>query len=174
MKKILLFITILTFLACDPSSKSVEGNLSKTCEEWTHPSSTKEIIQSNPGSSYNLGQVLSIEFRPVPPMVGTAWSAEALKEGGYDGENVGFVKVNIPEAGDYIVWITAEAFISPYLNKEDPPLLGGDYIGGCEKQKNQGGYLKAVSFSLKAGINTIQFSHSPDENTILTVTKKAQ
>ena len=165
MKTILLLITILAFFGCDSKDKFLV-----TCDKWTHPSSKGELIPANPGSSYKLGQVLSVNLTPVDPKVEPAWDKEALDEAGYTGNNVGFIKVNVPEDGDYIVWSTVKTFIT-YINSEGNAQLGAEYIANCTQQLEQGGYLKAVTFSFKAGVNEIQLSHSTDKSAILTVSK---
>ena len=165
MKTLILLITTLAFFGCKPKDEFLV-----TCDKWTQPSSKETPIPANPEVSYNVGQVLSVDLTSIAPKVEPAWDKEALDEAGYTGDNVGFIKVNVPEDGDYIVWSTAKTFIT-YINSEGKAQLGGKYTVNCTKQLEQGGYLKAVTFSFKAGVNDIQLSHSPDKSTILTVSK---
>ena len=179
MKLLILLTAMLAFIGCglgsdisDPDTKlaNIEDEFLVSCEKWTHPSSKDDVIVNNSGSTYNLGQVLSVDLSPVGTTVDPLWSKEELDKNGYTGNNTGWARVNIPENGKYTFWITSKAFITPYLNKEDP-VMGGLYMTDCNKQLNKGGYLKAVEFDLKAGETVIQLSNSPAENTVLTVTK---
>ena len=165
MKTLILFITTMAFFGCGLKDESL-----LSCDDWTHPSSKGDIISANPGSSYNVGQVLSVNFTPVDPLVEPIWEKKELEKNGYTGNNVGFVKVNIPEDGDYTVWTTSKAFIT-YINSENKAQAGGNYITNCKKELKEGGYLLGVSFNFKAGVNKIQLSHSKDKNSVVTVTK---
>ena len=142
------------------------------CDEWTHPSSKNNVITVNPDTTYNIDQALSVTLSPSALKADTAWSETELKDNDYTGKNTAFVKINIPEDGDYTVWLTIKSFITPYHSQgQDKPLVGGKYIGPCKKELAEGGYLKAVMFSLKKGLNTIQLSHSKESQAVLTVAK---
>lgn len=187
MKKLALLSLILlsmSFLGCGfapfADTDSADTDVADTddllvpCDEWEHPSS-RDLYSNNLDRTYSLNQGVIVSLSSVPPIAETTinelLSEEEQAANGYTGDKVGFVKVNIPSDGSYTVWITRPAWISPYLNAEDEPIFGGEYLHNCKKQFIEGGYLTAVVFDLKAGLNTLQLSHSPHREIVLTVTK---
>ena len=56
------------------------------------------------------------------------------------------------------------------MNTEDQPIMGGDFANTSD-YNCKGKETKAVEFKLKAGVYTLQLSHSSDKNTVLAVTK---
>ena len=105
MKIMILLITTLAFFGCDLGPDSPDT------KSYTCPLDQEEIITANPGSTYNLDQVLSVDFRPLEPLAKTTESNEKLDKKGYKGKRSGYVKVNIPEDGTYVVWTTAKAWV---------------------------------------------------------------
>ena len=140
------------------------------CDKWIHPDSTN----SNPAAAnttYNIDENLSLSLKTVEKTAQkTVWSEEDLKKHNYTGKKAGVTSVNIPEDGRYIIWITEHVFITPYQVSEDE-ILGETYIEDCFEKLEKRGFLKAVEFSLKKGVNYIQMSHADKNQVVIRVTK---
>ena len=183
MKILMLLITVLAFWSCsfseeDSNTKKDEKRkedivvaTESSCEHWEYQHPTKEgVISANLKATYHLGQVLSVSLETSDALAQSIQGEELLKENAFIGGTVGFVTVHIPEDGDYIVWLTSKA--SLYVTLEDQPTEACLLLDNCKEQFDQGGYLRAVVFSLKQGSNTIKLSHASDTTVILTVARK--
>ncbi|MBC6415780.1 MAG: hypothetical protein GDA46_05250 [Bdellovibrionales bacterium] len=165
MKQLVFLFIAFNILSCNKSKVSDDKELN--CDWREHPSKENPInIDQN--SVYNINEVLSLSLNSSEALAPVAWSKEELDESGYTGTNKGFVKINIEKDGDYIIWLTSQAFITPFQFANEKPIPSKNYTKQFCLEENQ--YLKAVSFTLKKGLNMIQLSHSKDEVSLLTVT----
>ncbi|MBC6415779.1 MAG: hypothetical protein GDA46_05245 [Bdellovibrionales bacterium] len=167
MKQLILIFLFIVFNILSFNKSKASDYEELNCDWREHPSKESPInIDQN--SVYNINQVLSLSLNSSEALVPVAWSKEELDESGYTGTNKGFVKVNIEKEGDYIIWITAKAFITPFQFANEKPIPAKNYTPQSCLEESQ--YLRAVYFPLKKGVNNIQLSHSKDEVSLFTVT----
>ncbi len=167
---VLASLFLLTGYSSDRNqSASAEANL-LACNRWSHPNSTNSTVAVE-NTVYNIDENLSLNLKTVESVTQkTVWSDEDLKKSGYTGNKAGVISINIPENGHYIIWITEHAFITPYQVSEDR-IQGERYIDDCFEKSQKGGFLRAVEFSLKKGVNYIQLSHTDKNQIVIRVTK---
>ena len=165
----LAFFFLLTGYLDQGPLASSDVNL-LACDEWSHPDSTHSVaVAAN--TIYNINESLSLNLETVENVAQkTVWSDEDLEKNDYTGNKAGLISINIPEDGDYIIWITEHVFITPYQVSEDR-IPGKRYLDSCFEKLKKGGFLKAVEFSLKKGVNYIQLSHTDKNQVVMRVTK---
>ena len=167
---VLASLFLLTGCSSDQNqSAGSDANL-LACDRWSHPNSTNSTLAVE-NTIYNIDENLSLNLKTVESVTQkTVWSDEDLKKSGYIGNKAGIISINIPEDEHYIIWITEHVFITPYQVSEDN-LQGERYIDDCFEKLKKGGFLKAVEFSLKKGVNYIQLSHTDKNQVVIRVTK---
>ena len=165
------FISFFLLAGCPGQNQSTDSSDNLlACDKWIHPDSTNSKLAAA-NTTYNIDENLSLSLKTVESVAQkTVWSEEDLKKYNYIGKKAGVISINIPEDGRYIIWTTEHAFITPYQVSEDR-IQGGKYIEDCFENLKNGGFSKAVEFSLKKGVNYIQMSHTDKNQVVIRVTK---